>query len=78
MTAEILNLFGTKTKKRRQKPKEKTDRWEDAIFDVLERCMDTGEVDAKLMNKLFRDVRDGSFSDLDILAMYLYRKKVKG
>ena len=89
MTAEIIPLnlkllprkvakrvVGKLSRKRRAKAcKTRNDR---VSWDLINECASFGKPDYRLIGEIFDDLSCEQYTDLDIFAIYLYRKKLKG
>ena len=74
MTAKILPFGATKPVSK----KLKTKRGLEVIKEVLDSCAALGEPDMKVFIKAEKDLMNADYTVLDMLAVYLYRKKLKG
>lgn len=57
--------------------REKRQHRDEVRWKLLKECRGLGQPDMKVLNKLIKDWRLDQLTDWDIMAIYLYRKKLR-
>lgn len=75
MAKNVIDLFKAKPEAGK---KRKSRRKKQVFWQLVSECEETGPPDLDLLTKVIRDLQAFHLKDTDILAVYLYRKKVEG